>query len=105
MMIREFTERTNYNPTAEEYHYIEESYYDFAGSSKDAFCEQWLKDKESGKWELELRLRREIDQQKKEYEAKMAEMEENLQWYRKEYAELNGKHKDMVRRITNIVNE
>lgn len=104
MLVREFIERTHYEPTANEYHYIEESYYDFAGSSKDAFCKQWMEDKKSGKWELELRLRREIDEQKKEYEDKMAEMEENLQWYREQFEELK-KYRGMIRRITNIVNE
>ncbi len=107
MTKHEFTERTNYCPTVEEYQYIEESYYEFDGL-KDEFCKQWLKDKESGKWELELRLRKEIYQQKKDYEAKIEEMEENLHWYREQYREQFEeikKYKGMVRRITNIINE
>jgi hypothetical protein len=81
MMIQEFTARTNYQPEYEEYKYIEESYYEFDGD-KDAFCQQWKKDKKSGKWDLELRLRKAIDQQKAEYEAKLAEKEETIEFYR-----------------------
>ena len=76
MMMQEFTERTKYNPTAEEYHYIEESYYEFEGTSKDEFCKQWLKDKKSGKWELEYRLRKSLDDQKAMYEEKLKEIGE-----------------------------
>ena len=87
MMAQEFTERTKYEPSAEEYRYIEESYYDF-DSGKDEFCEQWLKDKNSGKWELEYRLRKSLDEQKAMYEAQLAEKEEELEWYMKQYNEL-----------------
>ena len=31
MMMSEFIERTGYEPTYEEYHHIEESYYEFDG--------------------------------------------------------------------------
>lgn len=102
MMVREFTERTKYNPTAEEYHYIEESYYDFEGTSKDDFCKQWLKDKKSGKWALEYRLRKSLDEQKEMYEEQLKEKEEMLQWYREQYEEL-GKYRNMVRGIKEIV--
>ena len=47
MMKSEFIERTGYEPSNEEYHYIEESYYDFDGS-KDDFCKQWMKDRKAG---------------------------------------------------------
>lgn len=40
MMMNEFTERTGFEPTAEEYAEIEEQYYGFAGD-KDAFCKCW----------------------------------------------------------------
>lgn len=102
MMIREFTERTKYNPTAEEYHYIEESYYNFEGTDKDEFCKQWLKDKKSGKWALEHRLRKSLDDQKKMYEEQLKEKEEMLQWYREQYEELQ-KYRNMVRGIKEIV--
>ena len=42
MMMNEFTERTGYKPSSEEYHFIEESYYDFPGG-KDAFCKQGVR--------------------------------------------------------------
>lgn len=102
MMIREFTERTKYNPTAEEYHYIEESYYDFEGTSKDDFCKQWLKDKKSGKWALEYRLRKSLDEQKEMYEEQLKEKEEKLQWYREQHKQFE-KYRVMVRSIKEIV--
>ena len=40
MMMSEFTERTGFEPTAEEYAEIEEAYYNFDGN-KDAFCKHW----------------------------------------------------------------
>ena len=102
MMVREFTERTKYNPTTEEYHYIEESYYDFEGTDKDEFCKQWLKDKKTGKWALEYRLRKSLDEQKEMYEEQLKEKEEMLQWYREQYEELQ-KYRNMVRGIKEIV--
>lgn len=44
MMIEEFTARTGYKPTWEEYQAIEEEYYNFDGD-KNAFCQMW-KDKQ-----------------------------------------------------------
>ena len=59
MMKSEFTERTKYNPTDEEYAEIEESYYEFDGN-KDEFCKAWLKDQKSGAWAKEFKLRHTI---------------------------------------------
>lgn len=42
MMMSEFTERTGFESSAEEYEKIEEQYYNFDGD-KDAFCSNWLK--------------------------------------------------------------
>jgi len=81
MMYSEFYERTKTEVSYEEYHFIEESYYEFDGN-KDEFCKAWLKDKKSGKWAVEMRLRKAIEDQKKEYEAKLAEKEEDLEFYR-----------------------
>lgn len=97
MMIQEFTARTNYQPEYEEYKYIEESYYEFDGD-KDAFCQQWKKDKKSGKWALEYRLRKALDDQKAMYEEQLKEKEDTLQWYREQYEELQT-YKNMVRGI------
>lgn len=87
MMKYEFIERTNYTPSDEEYHYIEESYYDYDGCSKDEFCKQWLKDKRSGKWSMELRFRMQLDAQEAKYKARIAGKEEMLEFYREQYRE------------------
>lgn len=92
MMYSEFQIRTNSNVSCEEYHYIEESYYEFDGG-KDEFCEQWLKDKKSGKWELEYRLRKALDDQKAMYEAKLAEKEETIEFYRPYFDEARSLRK------------
>ena len=97
MMIQEFTDRTKITPNAEEYHYIEQSYYDFEGNKED-FCKQWLKDKRSGKWALELMLRKALDDQKAEYEQKLKEKEELLCFYR-EYFNKYRNAQDKLNRI------
>lgn len=81
MMIHEFTERTGYEPTLEEYHFIEESYYEFDGN-KDAFCKAWLQDKRDGHWDKELKLRKALAEREAEYAKRVAEMEETLEFYR-----------------------
>ena len=87
MMIHEFTARTKYNPTPEEYHYIEESYYD-SRLFKDEFCKAWLKLKRSGAWETELRLRKIIDNQKALHAKDMAEQQEAIDWYAEQFDKL-----------------
>lgn len=81
MMMSEFVERTGVEPTYEEYHYIEESYYEFDGN-KDEFCKAWLKDKRDGHWDKELKLRMALTERETEYAKKVAEMEETLAFYR-----------------------
>ena len=100
MMMNEFTERTGYQPSFEEYHYIEESYYEFNGN-KDEFCKAWKKDQKDGHWEKELRLRKAMDEMKAQMQAIIDEKEEYLKFYRpfpeklratqKELAKANGK--------------
>lgn len=85
MMIHEFIERTKYTPSDEEYHYIEESYYEADTPYKDEFCKQWLKDKKSGKWDMEYKFRKLLDQQKAEYEEQLRQKEENLAFYRTQF--------------------
>jgi len=87
MMIQEFIDRTGYTPSAREYHYIEESYYDSPLPNKDEFCKQFKKDLRNGKWEMEYELRQRIDAQKAEYEAKIAELQEKVEWYDEHYDE------------------
>ena len=65
MMMSEFIDRTGYTPVEGEYAIIEDSYYDFQGN-KDEFCEQWLKDKKNGRWEVEKKLRENLAKAKKE---------------------------------------
>lgn len=84
-MICEFIERTKYEPTIEEYRYIEDSYYESECIDKNEFCKQWLKDKKCGKWDLEYKYRKLLDQQKAEYEEKLKEKENDLDFYRKEF--------------------
>lgn len=84
MMINEFIDRTGYTP-------------------RDVFCKEWLKAKKSGKWDLELKFRKAIDEQKAEYEKKIAEQEEYLNFYRKEF-ENYFKLKSQMRAITEIAN-
>ena len=43
MMMKEFIDRTGFEPTAAEYEAIEEQYYIFNGN-KDDFCKTWVKD-------------------------------------------------------------
>lgn len=87
MMEHEFVERTGYTPDAEEYHYIEESYYESELTSKDEFCKQWKKDQKSGKWAMELKFRKMLDEQKRDFERKIAEQEETLDFYRAQFKE------------------
>ena len=77
MLLSEFYERTNIMPREGEYHFIELSYYDFDGD-KDEFCKAWKRDKKSGKWELEYRLRREIEEQNEAHKKQIAEMQERI---------------------------
>ena len=64
-------------PREGEYHFIELSYYDFDGD-KDEFCKAWKRDKKSGKWELEYRLRREIEEQNEAHKKQIEEMQEKI---------------------------
>lgn len=90
MMIQEFIDRTGYTPSAREYHYIEESYYDSPLPNKDEFCKQFKKDLRNGKWEMEYELRQRMDAMKAELEAKIAEQEENLNFYRGEFPKMRS---------------
>lgn len=102
MMMSEFTERTGYTPTHEEYHYIEESYYEFPGN-KDAFCKQWKKDYEDGHWNRELALMKAMDEMKADYEKKLAQQEENLDFYRPYFNRANEAEKKST--ILDLISE
>ena len=81
MMIHEFTARTGYEPSFEEYRFIEESYYEFDGQ-KDEFCKWFKKAQKSGEWEKELRLRKKIADMEESHKEEMNEKEETLEFYR-----------------------
>lgn len=58
MLKAEFITHTGYTPSDEEYYFIEQAYYDTDNLLKDDFCAQWLKDKASGTWDREMRVRK-----------------------------------------------
>ena len=88
MMKHEFTARTGYDPSDEEYRYIEISYYE-SNLQKDAFCKAWV-DNGRKAWEVEYEFRQRMGdalaKQRLEYEVKLLEKEEDLEFYRAEYA-------------------
>lgn len=102
MMKEEFIKLTKYNPTNEEYHYIEESYYESDTVHKSEFCKQWVKDKRSGKWDMEYKLRKRLDDQKAEYEEKIREQEENLIFYRAQF-KISYEARMKLKEIQNIL--
>lgn len=92
MMIQEFIDRTGYTPEDEEYKYIEQSYYDFAGF-KDDFCKWWKKAYKSGEWKRELALRKDFEEIKGHMMDKIHELEdqikmddEGIQFYKEQTA-------------------
>jgi len=107
MLYSEFYERTNKRISQEEYHYVEDSYYEFDGN-KDEFCKQWLKDVKSGKWAMEYRFRKALDDQKAEYERQLVDKEVDLEFYRGRTEELRNeikKFKNIKRHLQMIVND
>ena len=67
MMIKEFTERTGYEPGMEEYRLIEQRYVE-DDVHKDDFCKAWKEDFEDGHWARELKLRKALEEQKDAFE-------------------------------------
>lgn len=79
MMMKEFIDRTGFEPTAEEYEAIEEQYYIFNGN-KDDFCTAWVK--EGGirrlthqRAEKIAELEKQIEKERNAYREKQAEIE------------------------------
>ena len=66
MLQSEFTARTGYQPTAEEYAEIQENYMAFSGS-KDGFCKAW-KQANASKVEAARRVREAAEHEWKEEE-------------------------------------
>lgn len=100
MMYREFVELTGYEPTEEEYRYIEESYYDADDClNKQEFCARWKKDKKSGAWDRELKLRKQMAEVIAEDKAVIDEKEENLEFYRVELPKAWSQVKELKQTI------
>lgn len=87
MMKHEFTARTGYDPSDEEYKYIELSYYE-SNLQKDAFCKAWVNNGRKA-WEVEYEFRQRMGdalvKQRLEYEMKILKQEEELDFYRAEF--------------------
>lgn len=78
MLKAEFIARTGYTPTDEEYYFIEQAYYDTDTLLKDDFCAQWLKDKSSGTWDREMRVRKTSHTQIKVLSERIEDLQDNL---------------------------
>lgn len=76
VLYSEFVTLTETEVSDEEYHYIEESYYD-SELDKAEFCKLWKRDCDNGRWASELALRRKLDrmtEELKEREKKISEL-------------------------------
>lgn len=101
MLRSEFVDRTHYNPAYEEYHYIEESYYE-SPLDKDEFCAQWQEDYQSGKWALELKLRIAIDKQAERYQEQLDMLKEQVEFY-EPYYERARRAEDAIKMFCNAI--
>ncbi len=72
MMMKEFTERTGFEPTAEEYREIEKEYM-ASDIHKDDFCKRWKKQGNIGR--LERQRARRIEELEKQLEKTIKEAE------------------------------
>jgi len=80
MLYSEFVNLTGTKVSIEEYDCIEQSYYD-SELNKIEFCKMWKQDYDSGKWAVELALRKKLDrmtEELKEREKKMTKLEEKI---------------------------
>lgn len=80
MMYNEFVKRTNVEISFDEYKYVEDAYYD-SNLLKDEFCKEWLEAYKSGKWAVELKFRKKLDEQEAEMKEKIESVEKDLAWY------------------------
>lgn len=81
MLYSEFVNLTGTKVSIEEYDCIEQSYYD-SELNKVEFCKMWKQDYDSGKWAVELALRKKLDrmtEELKEREKKITKLEEQLE--------------------------
>lgn len=101
MLKSEFVGRTHYCPDCNEYHYIEESYYE-SPLDKDEFCKQWRNDYRSGKWAAELKWRIAIDKQAARYQEQIAELKEQLEFY-EPYYERARRAEDAIKMMSSAI--
>ena len=109
MTMKEFIERTGFEPTAEEYGKIEEEYYKFDGD-KDDFCKAFV---EKGRekqicsnraqeiellrsqiLEMEKRIKRDIEDRDRRIALLKAELDRELEWKPADNAGTNMDQKD-----------
>lgn len=95
MMMYEFTERTGFQPTADEYEQIEQAYYDFDGD-KNAFCKAFVDNGgemkiykaraeeierlRSQMLEIEKEHKKEVADRDRRIEELTAELDRELEW-------------------------
>lgn len=104
MLKSDFVGRTHYCPSDEEYGYIETSYLE-SPLNMDDFCKQWASDYCSGKWSVELRLRRAIGEWAAKYHAleeRAATLEEQLEFY-ESYYERAHRAEDAIKMMSNAI--
>lgn len=83
MLRKEFISRTGYEPTPEEYEFIEEAYYESECVTQNQFCQQWLSDYKNGYWQRELELRKSRANIKKVYIDIQHNMEDDIRFWMK----------------------
>ena len=104
MMYSEFEERTGYQPDADEYRLIEESYYNFDGN-KDEFCKEWMKWKKSGAWEREAHITKIFTACRDVQDAEIKELRQYREEANKTIGELGEKLQKSYDKQTAIYNE
>lgn len=95
MLIKEFIERTGYEPTLEEYAFIEEAYYESECVGQQQFCQQWLSDFKNGYWQRELELRKSRANIKQVYRDIQRQMNDDIHFW----MELAQKHESRIRQL------
>lgn len=109
MMMKEFIERTGFEPTAEEYKKIEENYCRYSGD-KNEFCKEFVKRGEEKKIckarveeierlrsqmiELEKRVNRDLEERERRIALLTEELDRELEWKPEDNAGTNMAQKD-----------
>lgn len=99
MLKAEFIARTGYTPTDEEYYYIEQAYYDTDNQFKDDFCAQWMKDKATGTWDREMRVRKTSHTQIKVLSDRIEDLQDNL----KDTLKMLNEREDEISKLKKVI--